>query len=398
MLSVDLTVTFYALLGVCVVAAMLTGSTLQWIWVNGRLNSQYNVLVTIAAVSSLIQTVCCYVNALMAPDTNLWFMIYILINWVFMTHSSVLLVSKKLSLTFIKQEQKRVWHRLLLINACMFPISIFTCVYWSTSHNFDSPVFTKINKIMEPLQIALWGVIEFCLSGAFIAQMWKYKWTAVERKAIYVLILVSFCDILSVLLNIFLGDLESTSVKGFVYCLRIRLEVAVLGQMVDYVRKRQRGSSKATSTAVEEPQKRSNAEKNDATKKTGSTKKVGFQFEEGEPKTRERAADSFAMMTLTQVMRDEDDDTDDEDENKPQAGQPGTREPAPNSFFMMTLTQVMGDDDDITDRPLDNDVEAGSMLPTIESECKPESEIEYEKTAPSSSESCDTDNGEDSVQ
>jgi hypothetical protein len=101
--------------------------------------------------------------------------------------------------------------------------------------------FQKINSIMEPIQITLWGVIEFCLSGAFIIQMWKFQWTAVERKAIFVLVLVACCDIMSVLSNIFIGDLESTTVKGFVYCLRIRLEISVLCEMVEFV-KCKRGS------------------------------------------------------------------------------------------------------------------------------------------------------------
>jgi hypothetical protein len=123
----------------------------------------------------------------------------------------------------------------------MFPISIFTCVYWATAHNFDSDIFKTINKVMEPCQIALWGLIEFVLSGAFIVQMWKFHWTSVERQGIFVLILVGVCDTLSVLLNLFIGDLESTCVKGFVYCLRIRLEVSVLCSMVEFV-KSKRGS------------------------------------------------------------------------------------------------------------------------------------------------------------
>jgi len=392
MLSTELTATFYALMGVSVASAMLTGSTLQWIWVNGRWNSQYNIIVTIAAIASLIQTVTCYVNALMAPDHNMWFMIYILINWVFMTHTSVMLVSKKLSLTYLKAEQERIWHRLLLINVGMFPLSLFVCVYWTTAHNFDSPLFSKIALVVEPLQIALWGVIEFCLSGAFIVQMWKYNWTTVERKAIYVLIGVGCCDALAVLLNIFLGDLESTSVKGFVYCLRIRLEVAVLGQMVDYVRKRRNPTtsstmSKQTATKQhthEEPLKKSSAGGNPnalgSSKKVGfqepdggSSKKVGFQVAEGSglPKTRQPAPDSFAMMTLTQMIADEDDHTDEnESEDHVEVGQPGTRERAPDSFAFMTLTQMIPDEDDITEQPGDDDdVEAGgrTMLPPIES-------------------------------
>jgi hypothetical protein len=237
--SFDLNSTFGSLFGVTILAALLTGSTLQWVVNRGFFKTQYNIIVTVAALTSLIQTVTCFVNALMAPNHNLSFMIYIIVNWVFMTHSSAMLVSRKLSLTYHNSEQ--AWRRLLLINVMMFPISIFTCVYWSTTHKFDSEVFKTINKIMEPVQIALWGLIEFCLSGAFIVQMWKFHWTSVERQGIFVLLLVGVCDSMSVLLNLFIGDLESTCVKGFVYCLRIRLEVSVLCSMVEFV-KSKRGS------------------------------------------------------------------------------------------------------------------------------------------------------------
>ena len=161
----ELNSTFYILLVVVILASILTGSSLQWVANQGGINRKcsYNTIVTTAASSSLIQTVTCYVNALTHPAHNMAFMIFILVNWVVMTHSSVMLVSKKLSLTYINSD--RVWKRLLLINVIMFPISLFTCVYWTVAYNVDgdTDVFQKINAVMEPIQITLWGIIEFCL-------------------------------------------------------------------------------------------------------------------------------------------------------------------------------------------------------------------------------------------
>lgn len=241
MISHEMNGMFYGLQAVTVMAAVLTGSSWQWVVQNGGVygHNQYNKIVTVAAGSSLIQTVTCFINALMYPNNSMWFMIFILVNWVVMTHSSVMLVSRKLALTYINSDH--VWKRLLLINLFMFPISVFTCVYWTVAYNKESEVFPKINRIMEPIQITLWGIIEFCLSGAFIVQMWKFSWTQVERRGIYVLVLVAICDCMSVLTNVLVGDLPSTSIKGFVYCVRIRLEVSVLCQMVEFV-KSKRGS------------------------------------------------------------------------------------------------------------------------------------------------------------
>jgi len=168
-----------------------------------------------------------------------------------MTHSSVMLVSRKLSFTY--KDAEKVWRRLLLINAAMFPFSVFIAATWAISHNKEW--LHDVNTITEPIQIALWGLIEFCLSGMFIVKMWKFKWASVERQAMFVLFLVAICDVMSIVLNRIMGDLESTCIKGLVYSLRIRLEVGVLCFMVDFVNRKRKGcsafSSGGTSSQVE---------------------------------------------------------------------------------------------------------------------------------------------------
>ena len=121
MISHEMDPMFYGLQAVTVLAAVLTGSSWQWVVQHGGVfgPKQYNKIVTVAAGSSLIQTATCFVNALMYPNNSMGFMIFILVNWVVMTHSSVMLVSRKLALTYINSDQ--VWKRLLLINLSMFP-------------------------------------------------------------------------------------------------------------------------------------------------------------------------------------------------------------------------------------------------------------------------------------
>lgn len=233
--------TFISLFVVTVFSALLAGSTSQWAIGKGLLDrgfrskkNQYNIVVVVAASTALIQTVTCFINTIIAPDHIFGFSIFIVLNWVVMTHSSVLLVSRKLSMTYFDVE--KAWHRLLWINIIMLPFSLFICITWTTAHNYDSEILDNINRVIEPIQIALWGFIEFCLSGMFIVKMFRFKWTSVEYRGIVVLILVAICDLLSIFLNLFIGDLESTCVKGFVYSLRIRLEVSVLCAMADFVK------------------------------------------------------------------------------------------------------------------------------------------------------------------
>jgi len=256
-METEISSTAVALLIITVLSAVLTGSSIQWVFDQGGLqlskferkiswddsNQQYYFIVTVAALTSLIQTVTCFVNTLLvaAERPNAWFASYIVLNWVFMTHSSVMLLSLKLSRTDYT-DPVRAWKRLLWINVVMFPISLFICVYWTMAHASasasDSDFLDGMTAILEPLQISIWGMLEFVLSSAFIVKMWEFRWTKVERHGVFVLILVAACDVTTVLLNLFLGDLESTCVKGFVYCLRIRLEISVLNAICDFVRKR----------------------------------------------------------------------------------------------------------------------------------------------------------------
>lgn len=290
----DLNSTNAALLVVTVFAALLTGSSIQWVVDQGGLrlstlewkiswedsNQQYYFIVVVAAIASMIQTVTCFINTLLvaADRPNVWFMTYIVLNWCFMTHASIMLVSLKLSRTF--RDSAQAWKRLLWINLGMVPLSLIICVYWVIAHTIQHEILDRAVVILEPLQIALWGLIEFSLSTAFIVKMWKFRWTAVERQGVFVLILVGSCDVATVLLNLLIGDLESTCVKGFVYCLRIRLEISVLHAISEFVRKKTYSRS-ATELCPPSPHllmRRSN----DNLDREGDEEFDSFQLEDGD--------------------------------------------------------------------------------------------------------------------
>ena len=74
-----------------------------------------------------------------------------------------MLVSKKLACTF--DNPQKAWRRLLWINYAMLPFSLFVCIYWTIHWNHDSSWAETASTVGQPLQIALWGTIEFVLSG-----------------------------------------------------------------------------------------------------------------------------------------------------------------------------------------------------------------------------------------
>lgn len=221
-LTADLDAMFGFLLALVALTGVVVGNTFQWLLEEGILRfkllekrNQYNIMVFVASLTSLIHAVTNFVNFLMTPNNSVGFMAYIVTNWTFMTHFSILLVSRKLSMIY--RDSERVWKRLVWVNVASLPLSIFVACIWTSEHavySGNNPTIHKINDIAEPIQIAIFGIIEFCLSSAFIVKMWQYKWTTIERKAIKILVLVGVCDIATIIFAIVFGDLEAATIKG----------------------------------------------------------------------------------------------------------------------------------------------------------------------------------------
>lgn len=231
---------FLCMLFLTFVSMALTGSTLEWVISRGVFSkglrnplNTYNIIVLLAGTFSGIQAICNFLLYFYEP-TQVWFLFLCLLQWMITTHTSVMVVSNRVSMLY--RDPRRVWKRLLLINVFMLPVSILVFVSWGGDKLSGSLTYKHMNRIIEPMQIALWGIIEFVLSGIFIKKMWAFNWTAMERKAILVLIFVGLCDLSTVLANILIRDLPSTVVKAFAYCLRIRLEISVLSVLVDYLK------------------------------------------------------------------------------------------------------------------------------------------------------------------
>ena len=278
---------FISMILLTFLSAMITGSTVQWVFFRGGLfqpsnidpqqqappskrkprrgssiaasgsaaepsyDRTYNRIVFTAAVSAGILAAGNFLNYCQQfthYKYNAFLPIFVTICWMIMTHTSIMLVSKKLSMTYRNSDV--VYKRLLLINVFMAPVSIIVWITWVATHVTGKETWSDVSQIIEPIQITLWGLVEFVLSGMFIMKMWKFHWTPVERRGIYTLALVAACDLTTVLIYVFMGDVESTVVKAFVYCLRIRLEVGVLSTMADFLQKKLSGAVYAGPSAV----------------------------------------------------------------------------------------------------------------------------------------------------
>ena len=97
----DMTVTFVTLFSLTWIAGVLAGSTIQWVITRGLFrkswctsstndpnNNQYNIIVFVAGTSAGTLAPLNFFLYYLAPDNNFVYSIFLLCNWMVMTHSS----------------------------------------------------------------------------------------------------------------------------------------------------------------------------------------------------------------------------------------------------------------------------------------------------------------------
>ncbi|CAB9510855.1 expressed unknown protein [Seminavis robusta] len=263
--------TFGILFTATLLSSWVAGSTYQWVVEKGlfrknflQKENQYNVLVGISALTANLQAIGCFLNAvvLQSDDNNDSFGLTtaLSINMILMTHTSLMLISRRVSLTYPNAEQ--MWERLLRINLAMLPVSFIGATIWATSHlHPEKQGWQRANHIFVPLSIGLWGLAEAILSSHFVIQMSRYQWTEVQHKGMAVLAFVALCDILCLVLAILFGDLTAMCLWGLLYSVRVRLEVRVMNSMIEYIQaKRAATMYKGRSNRRRRRKKRNNSE------------------------------------------------------------------------------------------------------------------------------------------
>ncbi|CAB9525510.1 expressed unknown protein [Seminavis robusta] len=237
--------TFGILFTATLLSSWVAGSTYQWVVEKGlfrkdflQKENQYNILVALSALSANLQTIGCFLNAVLldSDDNNDSYGLTtaLSINMLLMTHTSLMLVSRKVSLTYPNAEQ--TWQRLLYINLVMLPVSFMGAAIWATSHrNPEKQGWQRANAVFIPLSIGLWGLAEATLSSVFVHQMAKYQWTPVKYKGLSISSFVAFCDVVCFILAITVGDLTAMCLWGLLYSVRVRLEIRVVSSMIEHI-------------------------------------------------------------------------------------------------------------------------------------------------------------------
>lgn len=162
--------------------------------------------------------------------------------WTMVTGQAMVLYSR---LHLVLRDPKRLKQVLYMIcfNALVLHLPTTVLTYGSNDPN-ASPKFITAYNIMEKIQLTGFSIQEAIISGLYLYETYKLLHTTHRNKAQrwiqYQLITV---NVLIILMDLNLLILEYASeyaiqicLKGAVYSVKLKLEFAVLGQLVDFIR------------------------------------------------------------------------------------------------------------------------------------------------------------------
>lgn len=229
---------------------------------------------------------------------NPWVSCVILtIGWWFMVTGQAFVLFSRLHLVVrCPRRMKRVLC-MIIINAIVLHIPTTILTFGSNFHN-ESVNFVRGYNVMEKIEMTGFTVQEFIISSLYLYEAYKLLHISSKNKAHqrihYQLIAI---NVLIIVMDLALLSLEYASeyavqicLKGAVYSVKLKLEFAVLGQLVDFIRSKNGTYRTRNSSGADIPM--------DST--TGSRKRYEGQ-DAGLPST--RADDPhFYGQTTTSVM------------------------------------------------------------------------------------------------
>ncbi|CRG88983.1 hypothetical protein PISL3812_06018 [Talaromyces islandicus] len=185
-------------------------------------------------------------------DTNVWISVTILTIgwWVMVTGQSLVLYSR---LHLVLRDQRRLTHVLYMIFTSIIifhlPTSILT--YGSNAHSTTASRFIDGYNIMEKIQLTGFTIQEAIISGLYLYETARLLRLAnnpqshrrIQIQLIGINVLIIFMDLVLLGFEYASEYAVQTTLKGAVYSLKLKLEFAVLGKLVDFIRTNRDNSS-----------------------------------------------------------------------------------------------------------------------------------------------------------
>jgi hypothetical protein len=160
--------------------------------------------------------------------------------WCMVTGQSVVLYSR-LHLIVLNEKLLRLILRMIIIDAVILHIPT-TMLTFGSNANTDTARFVHGYNVMEKIQMTGFCLQEFAISGIYLWECAKFLRTDKQEKSRKTLYELFYINMIIIMMDLSLLGLEYANlyileivIKGMVYSVKLKLEFAILGKLVQYV-------------------------------------------------------------------------------------------------------------------------------------------------------------------
>ena len=161
--------------------------------------------------------------------------------WCMVTGQSVVLYSR-LHLIVLNDKMLGFILKMIIVDAIILHIPT-TVLTFGSNANADTDRFVRGYNVMEKIQMTGFCLQEFIISGLYLWECAKFLRTDKQDKSRKTLYELFYINLLIIIMDLSLLGLEYANlyileivIKGMVYSVKLKLEFAILGKLVQYVR------------------------------------------------------------------------------------------------------------------------------------------------------------------
>ena len=160
--------------------------------------------------------------------------------WCMITGQSVVLYSR-LHLILLNEKLLRLILKMIIVDAIILHIPTTVLTFGSNS-NTETTRFVHGYNVMEKIQMTGFCIQEFVISGIYLWECVKFLKTDKQEKSRKTLYELFYINMIIIMMDLSLLGLEYANlyileivIKGVVYSVKLKLEFAILGKLVQYV-------------------------------------------------------------------------------------------------------------------------------------------------------------------
>lgn len=175
-------------------------------------------------------------------DKSMINVVFITIGWWCMVTGQSVVLYSRLHLILLNEKLLRRILWMIVIDAIILHIPTTVLTFGSNS-NTDTSAFVRGYNVMEKIQMTGFCMQEFIISGIYLWECAKFLRTDDQPKSRKTLYELFYINMIIILMDLSLLGLEYANlyileivIKGAVYSVKLKLEFAILGKLVQYVR------------------------------------------------------------------------------------------------------------------------------------------------------------------